>query len=151
MVDARQKGSRAESDVKKFLIEKTGLPWERVPGSGALDEKHKLKGDIYLPDCKNFYCIEVKHYKDSHITHHLLSSKNPQILEWWQQCTRQAIQTGRKPLLIFKHDRSKLYCAFEDFPNGDNYNMLFIRTNGKEFYIALLEEWLINEAPKFTT
>ena len=42
MVDSRAKGARGETIVRDKLRELTGLQWERVPGSGALDPKHKL-------------------------------------------------------------------------------------------------------------
>ena len=89
MVDSRQKGARAESAVKAVLKSATGLNWQRVPGSGALGVEHKLKGDLYIPDANNKYCVEVKHYKDDHLTSAILSGKNPLLFEWWEQAIRQ--------------------------------------------------------------
>ena len=60
MVDPRAKGARTETTVRDTLRKATGLQWERVPGSGALDEKHGLKGDLYVPGEKNKFCVEVK-------------------------------------------------------------------------------------------
>jgi hypothetical protein len=148
VVDARAKGATAETAVKKELIRLTGLNWERVPGSGALDPKHGLKADLYCPGKNNTYAVEVKHYKECHIDHSLISGKSPQLLEWWNQCTRQAKQVSKKPLLIFKHDRSKLYCAFLDIPEGD-YPFIFINKNGCEFYVSLLDDFIINNNPEF--
>lgn len=148
MVDSRQKGATAETKVRDDLRKLTGLKWERVPGSGALDAKHGLKGDLYVPGEKTLYCVEVKHYKDDHFNTSLFTSKNPQLLQFWKQTIRESGQVGKKPLLIFKHDRSKLFCAFEDMPNY-NYSYVFISIDGHEFYIALLEDWVSNEAPKF--
>lgn len=148
MVDSRDKGARAETIVKETLKKLTGLKWERTPGSGALDAKHSLKGDLYLPNEKNNYCVEVKHYKDDHLTSAILTGKSPQLIEWWQQATRQGAQVGRKPLLIFKHDRSKLFVAFEDMPTQD-YRHIFLSIDGYEFYIAQLEEFINKEKPKF--
>ncbi|CAB4134121.1 hypothetical protein UFOVP273_17 [uncultured Caudovirales phage] len=148
MVDSRDKGARAETTVRDELRKVTGHQWERVPGSGALNEKHGLKGDLYIPNEKNNYCVEVKHYSECQIDHTLISGKNPQLLEWWEQTTRQGQQVSREPLLIFKHDRSKLYCAFYEVPSV-NYPHIFISKNGHEFFIALLEDWLKHEKPKF--
>ena len=50
MVDPRAKGARAETQVRDKLRELTALNWERVPSSGALDPKHGLKGDLYVPN-----------------------------------------------------------------------------------------------------
>lgn len=149
MVDSRDKGARAESVVRDELRKLTGLQWERTPGSGALNEKHKLKGDLYIPDSKNMYCVEVKHYKDDHFNSALLTSKTPQLLEWWSQAVRQGIQVDRKPLLIFKHDRSKLFCAYEDMPSAD-YRYIFCSIQGYEFYVAKLDDFINNEKPNFT-
>lgn len=148
MVDSREKGARAESVIKKELRELTGLNWERTPGSGALNEKHQLKGDLYVPGEKNLWCVEVKHYKDDHLTSKILTDKNPQLFEWWSQCKRQADQVSKEPLLIFKFDRSKIFCAFEELPETD-ISFLYVSRHGNEFYITLLHEWIQKEKPKF--
>ena len=111
-VDPRAKGARTETTVRDLLKKHTGLAWERVPGSGALDPKHLLKGDLYVPGRTNLWCVEVKGYAEDHLTSHLLTSKTPQLVEFWQQTTRQGTQVGKKPLLIFKFDRSKVFVAY---------------------------------------
>lgn len=148
MVDVRAKGAKAETDAKTILKKHTGLGWERIPASGALDPKHGLKGDLYLPNKDNVYCVECKHYENDHLTSQILTSKNPQLIEWWQQAVRQGKQVDKKPLLIFKHNRSKFFCAFNDMPIGD-YPNIFVSKNGYYFYISLLEDFLINDKPKF--
>lgn len=150
MVDSRAKGATAETKVRDELRKLTKLKWERVPGSGALDAKHGLKGDLYVPGVTNLYCVEVKHYKDDHLNTSLLTSKNPQLLEFWKQTLRESDQVAKRPLLIFKHDRSKLFCAFLEMPSG-YYSYLYLDVQGYEFYVALLEDWITNESPKFTT
>lgn len=150
MADPRQKGATAETKVRDELRKATGHKWERVPGSGALDAKHGLKGDLYIPQANNVYAVEVKHYKDTYLDYSILTSKNPQLLIWWEQAKRQSIQLNKKPLLIFKHDRSKLFVAFEDMPTAD-YRYMFISAEGYEFYCATLDDWLASEQPKFIT
>jgi len=112
MVDSRQKGARAESALVAQLKKSTGLNWKRVPGSGALHADHGLKGDVYVPNEKNYFAVEVKHYKDCHLTSNVLTDKNPQLLEWWKQAVRQGKQTDKEPMLFFKHDRSKWFVMF---------------------------------------
>lgn len=148
MVDSRDKGARAETVVRDLLRSHTKLKWERVPGSGALNEKHGLKGDLYVPNEKNLYCVEVKHYAEDHLTSAVLTSKTPQLLEWWQQAVRQGLQVQKTPLLIFKHDRSKVFAAFQEMPSAD-YRFIFVCVCGHEFYVALLEDYLRYEQPKF--
>jgi hypothetical protein len=149
-VDPRAKGARAETVIKEALRQHTGLGWERVPGSGALDPKHKLKGDLYIPNSNNVFCVEAKHYADDHLTSAVLTSKNPQLLQFWEQTVREAGQVDKVPLLIFKHDRSKLFVSFEKPPEG-LYNYVFICRDPHMFYVALLDDWLQNETIKFTT
>jgi Holliday junction resolvase len=149
MVDVRAKGAKAESDIKTILRKHTGLGWERTPGSGALDPKHMLKGDLYIPNKDNIYCVECKHYESDHLTSQVLTSKNPQLIEWWEQAVRQGKQVGRKPLLIFKHNRSKMFVAYQDMPTS-NYRMILLSVMGHEFYISQLEDWLAYEKPEFT-
>lgn len=147
-VDPRAKGARAETDIRDKLRVLTGLQWERVPSSGALDAKHGLKGDLYVPNEKNLYAVEVKHYAEDHLTSKLLTDKTPQIIEWWQQSIRQGTQVSKKPLLIFKFDRSKIFVAFQEMPAGD-YRFMYYSGLGYEFYMSLLDDWITNEQPEF--
>lgn len=148
MVDPRRKGARAEGLIKDALIKATGLSWERVPSSGALDPKHGLKGDLYVPNEKNLYVVEAKHYAEDHLNSTVLTSKSPQLIEWWEQAIRQGVQVAKIPILVFKHDRSKLFVAYKDMPSGD-YDYIFVTAKGHEFFVALLDDWLANESPKF--
>lgn len=150
MVDSRAKGARTETVVRDALKKHTGLGWERVPGSGALDPKHQLKADLYVPGRTNLYAVEVKGYAEDHISSALLTGKNPQLIEFWKQSVRQGQQVNKKPLLAFKFDRSKIFVAFLDMPTS-NYRYIFVSIDGHEFYVALLEDWLIHEQPKFVT
>lgn len=148
MVDSRQKGARAEADLVKKLSEHTGLNFKRIPLSGALDAAHGLKGDLYIPNSLNIFCIEVKHYAEDHLTSKVLTSKKAQIIEWWEQAVREAAQISRKPLLIYKFDRSKWFVAFKDMPQL-SYRWMFMNVDGHEIYTALLDDWLFHENPKF--
>lgn len=127
MVDSRQKGARAETALVKELKKVTDLNWKRVPGSGALHADHGLKGDVYVPNEHNYYAIEVKHYKDCHLTSKVLTDKTPQLMEWWSQAKRQGEQTDKQPILFFKHDRSKwfvmmkLHAVGRHFPEAKHF------------------------------
>lgn len=151
MVDSRDKGARAESLIKDALRSKTGLPWERTPGSGALDPKHMLKGDLYVPNRTNLYCVEVKHYAEDHLTSKVLTGKSPQLIEWWNQALRQAKQMNRKPLLIFKFDRSKVFAAYTDMPSYEYIYMFINYPESGPFYVSTLDDFLKNENPKFVS
>ncbi len=148
LVDPRAKGARGETQVRDIFRKHSSLQFERVPGSGALDEKHGMKGDIYVPNEKNLYAIEVKNYEEDSLYSSILINKDPQLLKFWEQAIRQGLQTNKKPLLVYKYNRSKMYVCFPEFPTKD-YNYLFASISGYEFYIAELETWLTNEIPKF--
>ena len=148
MVDSRQKGARAETLIRDHLRKLSGLQWERTPGSGALDPKLMMKCDLFIPGEKNLYVVEVKHYAEDHLTSSILTSKNPQFFDWWEQALRQGRQVNQIPLLVFKFDRSKIFAAFEDIPSA-KYNYMFISSHGYEVFVALLDDWFVNERPKF--
>jgi hypothetical protein len=150
-VDARAKGARTETTVRDLLKKHTGLGWERVPGSGALDPKHLLKGDLYVPGRTNLWCVEVKGYAEDHLTSAILTGKSPQLIEFWQQAVRQGHQVSKQPLLIFKYDRSKVFVAFEEMPTTNRYRYIFVNCGEYEFFVALLEDWLQHEQPQFVT
>lgn len=147
-IDSRAKGARGETVARDALRSLTGLNWERVPGSGALDPKHMLKGDLYIPNCNNAYCVEVKNYADDQISTKLLTGKSPLIIDWWEQALRQGKQVDKKPLLIFKHDRSKLFAAFED-EQWQNYRKIKFELVDYEFSVALLDDFVKHENPQW--
>ena len=148
-VDPRAKGARAETDIRDKLRLATDLAWERVPASGALDAKHGLKGDLYVPNEKNLYAVEVKHYADDQFSSSIFTAKDPVLFQWWSQTLRQALQVGKKPLLLFKHDRSKVFAAFSDKPKGEYMYTYIHYVKLEPFYVCLMEDFLMYENPKF--
>jgi len=136
---SKAKGTRAEAAACKVLTAQTGWNWERIPLSGALDAKHGLKGDIYIPKELMKYSVEVKHYKEDHLTSKMLTGKYPQIQEWWDQTVREQQENeAEHPLLIFKFDRSKWFCAFQEEPFNDYRHFYY----SEGYYLAKLEDYL---------
>lgn len=109
MVSANDKGARGENIVKAELIKQTGLPFERTPSSGALSIKG-LKGDLFIPNMQNLWTIEVKNYEADGFGSHCILGKGD-FIRWWQQVVAAAKFNGNKPMLIYKWNRSTLYCA----------------------------------------
>jgi Holliday junction resolvase len=106
MVDSRAKGARGEYLVRDMLRSYTGQKFERVPASGALEY---LKGDLYVPNCRNFYCIEVKNYKESPLTDKIFTQpKTNNIIRWWKKLEIQAKGGNQEPLLFFKTSISSI-------------------------------------------
>ena len=144
MVDSRAKGARGEYLVRDMLRDATGLKFERVPSSGALEY---LKGDLYVPNQRNYYCIEVKNYKDSPLSDKVFTQpKTNNLVKWWKKIVIQAIGGNQKPLLFFKYDRSKVFVVTDQKPEN-TIEYLFIRF--LDCYVLLAEDWLKHEKVEF--
>jgi len=138
LVNSRQKGARGEEGVCKVLIESTGLPFERVPGSGC----GAIKGDVHIVGKRNRFCIEVKNYAESPLSDKVLTNKTNNLTQWWTKLCLQAKQCRQEPLLFFKYNRSKLFIVTSIKPaTVDKY--LYIST--LNCYVMLSDEWLANE------
>ena len=99
MVDSRAKGQRGEYLVRDMLRDASGLQFERVPSSGALAY---LKGDLYIPDANNAFCIEVKNYEKSPLSDKVFTNKTNYLLIWWEKIVKQAELKLQQPLLFFR-------------------------------------------------
>jgi Holliday junction resolvase len=142
MVDSRAKGQRGEYLVRDLLRNYTGLQFERVPASGALSY---LKGDLYLPDAKNRFCIEVKNYDKSPFTDKIFTNKTNYIVNWWEKIIDQASIKDQEPLLFFKYSRSKVFVVTRIRPENTRYSYY----SWLDCYILMAEEWLENEKVEF--
>ena len=143
MVDSRAKGARGEYLVRDLLREYTNLQFERVPMSGALEY---LKGDLYVPNEKNYFCIEVKNYAETPLTDKILSQiKTNNLIRWWRKLVTQALAGKQRPLLFFKYNRSKIYVGTENKPEYTNY----IYISDLNCYICIAEQWLNQEEVVF--
>lgn len=143
MVDSRAKGARGEYLVRDMLREATGYQFERVPASGALAY---LKGDLYVPNEKNIYCIEVKSYAESPLTDKIFTArKTNNLIRWWKKVEVQAEGGNQQPLLFFKYNRSPVFVATRDEPASADY--LYI--NWLECYVCDALDWLSKEKPEF--
>jgi hypothetical protein len=120
--------------------------FERVPLSGALTY---LKGDVYPPWLPDFpWTIEAKHHKEVD-WNNVLTAKTSLLLEFWDQTTREAMVMKKNPLLVYKWDRSKLFaCWFDDKVTTKNF--VHIRSGTREFYMALLDDWLAEASQVYT-
>ena len=140
---SKAKGSAFEAKIAKLFTEEFGKDFKRVPLSGALEW---MKGDIIcIQDTAWFpYTIECKHYKEIN-WNNLLTAKSAEMYKFWEQTLREAEVMKKKPLLIFRWDRSKDYVAFDD--DLDVVNCIEVNAFKMKFKIALLDEWLV-EAKK---
>ena len=145
MVDSRAKGARGEYLVRDLLRESTGLQFERVPNSGALEY---LKGDLYVPHEKNKYCIEVKNYSESPLTDKIFTApRTNNLIKWWVKLLKQAAGGNQEPLLFFKYNRSTIFVVTADKPEDRTSRYMYI--NWLECYIMEAALWLSKEQPEF--
>lgn len=148
-VDSREKGKRAEYQIRDMLRKYTSLDWERVPGSGAFGQSHSLKGDVYLPPSvgkMSQYCFEIKHYADEKFNSNILNVGESHLEKWWAQAAREGEQMNMKPALIFKKDRGQWLIALDSSdPMIDNLMSrahFIVNKRGMEIVIGLFEPWL---------
>ena len=144
MVDSRAKGARGEYLVRDLLRESTGLQFERVPSSGALDY---LKGDLYVPHAKNRFCIEVKNYESSPLSDKVFTApRTNNLIKWWKKLIQQAEGGNQEPLLFFKYNRSTIFVVTAELPKETDH---FIRIEWLNCYVLVASEWLEAEKPEF--
>ena len=145
MVDSRAKGARGEYLVRDLLRESTGLQFERVPASGALEY---LKGDLYVPHAKNRFCIEVKNYESSPLNDKIFTApRTNNLIKWWKKVVQQAQGGNQEPLLFFKYNRSTVFVVTSDKPLSSSSQYMYI--SWLECYIMVASEWLTEEKPEF--
>lgn len=143
MVDSRAKGARGEYLVRDMLREATGYKFERVPASGALEY---LKGDLYVPNAANKYCIEVKNYADSPLSDKIFTQeKTNNLIRWWKKVVQQAKGGDQEPMLFFKYNRSKVFVVVGTKPKNTKYMYI----DWLNCYVMLAEEWLKQEKVEF--
>ena len=144
MVDSRAKGARGEYLVRDMLRGHTGLQFERVPNSGALEY---LKGDLYVPNEKNRFCIEVKNYESSPLSDKIFTAQRTNnLIKWWKKIVQQAKGGNQEPLLFFKYNRSAVFVVTDLFPENTDQ---FLRIEWLDCHILLAEEWLEKEKVEF--
>jgi hypothetical protein len=143
---SKNKGRAFEYVVRDKMTDTFKSQFERVPLSGALSY---LKGDVYAPWLPDFpWTIEAKHHKEVE-WNNVLTAKTSLLLEFWDQTTREAMVMKKNPLLIYKWDRSKLYaCWFDDKVKTKNF--VHIKSGTREFYMALLDDWLLEASQVYT-
>jgi hypothetical protein len=136
---SKLKGTAFETKIVKTLSDALGKEFKRMPLSGAISY---LKSDIWLPsDTAAWpFSVECKHYAEIE-WNNLLTAKSTEIHDFWRQVYKDATTMNKKPLLIFRWNRSKDFAAYDDFSiECDTY--LEVNAFGHKFRIALLSDWL---------
>jgi len=143
MVNARQKGTKAEREVAAMLKRHTNLDFIQTPGSGS----GKIKGDLYVLEKHNLFLIEVKHYRDMGFSHKIFTQKSNNFVVWWNKAISQAQDMEQEPLLFMKQNYANWYVATTREPIKEKRYMYI---NWLGAYIMNAEKWLENEQIKLT-
>lgn len=105
-INSRKKGSKAERDLAKQMSEWTNKKFARTPSSGGLQWGSSFaKGDIVCTTEGHYFpfCIEIKFHHDISVNELLVSRKSKaKISEFWEQCTRDAKEAKKIPLLFMR-------------------------------------------------
>lgn len=135
---SKAKGSAFEAKIARKFTEAFGKEFKRVPLSGAIEY---LKSDIFVPsDTAWFpYILECKHYKEVK-WNGFLTAKSSDIYKFWEQASNDAVKMDKKPLLVFRWDRSKDFVAYSDQVVVTDY--VEVSAFGQKFRISLLDDWI---------
>lgn len=132
------KGSAYEAKIRDLLTKELKIEFKRMPLSGAIEY---LKGDLWTPhDTAAWpYCIECKHYAEVN-WNGLLTATSSDLLNFWRQAVREAEVMKKKPLVIYRWNRSKDYICWNDEIVLNN--MISYTGFDCEFKMGLLQDWL---------
>ena len=136
---SKLKGSSFETKMVKVLSESLGLEFKRMPLSGAISY---LKSDIWVPsDTASWpFSTECKFYAELE-WNNFLTAKSTDIISFWEQVSKDAVTMKKKPLLLFRWNRSKDFAAYDDY-TIDCSSYVEVKSFGHNFRIALLTDWL---------
>lgn len=107
-INSRTKGNKNERVVAELLTKWTNKPFSRTPSSGGLQWKSSnSKGDVVCTKEGHFFpfCVEVKAHKEIDFSQLLNPKlKNVKVLEFWEQCSRDAKRANKVPLLFMRYN-----------------------------------------------
>ena len=143
MVNARQKGTKAEKEAAAMLKRHIGLDFVQTPGSGS----GKIKGDLHVENKHNLFLIEVKHYKNMGLNEKIFTQKSNNIIVWWNKAIKQAQQMGQEPMILMKQNYSNWFVITTRKPTKDKR---YMHINWLGAYVMNAEKWLEKEEMEFT-
>lgn len=115
--NSRAKGAGFERVVAKLLTDWWGATFHRTPNSGGLHWKNdtRVSGDIVAPqDGGEDFPFNVECKKVEGWTFEQILKGAGEFYKWWEQCSRDAGEHGKIPLLIFSKNRAPVYYALRD-------------------------------------
>ena len=107
-INSRSKGNKNERELAKLFKDWTGKEFARTPSSGGLQWKSSnSKGDIVCTTEGHYFpfCIEAKNHKEINFAELLMpDKKGVKILEFWEQCERDAVKAKKIPILFMRYN-----------------------------------------------
>ena len=143
MVNARQKGTKAEREVAAMFKRHTGLDFVQTPGSGS----GKIKGDLYVENKHNLFLIEVKHYKSMGLNEKIFTQRSNNVVVWWNKAIKQAQEMGQEPLIVMKQNYFNWLIITTRKPSKE---ARYMHINWLGAYVMNAEKWLGKENLEFT-
>ena len=118
---SKSKGSKFEGEVAKTLARwyyDNENALAKTPSSGAMGtvrgKNFAEHADIRQVDCFDKpwpYSVECKFHAEVRLDPFLFDNKRCKVYKFWKQCLRDAEDTGKIPLLVFKENRGEIYIA----------------------------------------
>lgn len=107
-INTRKKGNRAQKNVINVISKWANKKFKSSKQFGGPNWNHDPHvGDILCDTEGHFFpfCIEVKFYEKIDFSHLLVPKiKNIQILDFWKQCTDDARNTQKVPILMMRYN-----------------------------------------------
>jgi len=120
-----RKGANFERRIAKILRNVWGIPLERTPQSGAWG-KMRTKGDLVAPPEMDFSLhVECKNQEGWNLDM-LFTDRGKILQDWWRQCTTQAEEERREPLLIFSRNLRPVYVRL--LPSRPDWTEAILKT-----------------------
>ena len=130
-INSRSKGNKNERELAKLFKDWTGKEFARTPSSGGLQWKSSnSKGDIVCTTEGHYFpfCIEAKNHKEINFAELLMpDKKGVKILEFWEQCERDAVKAKKIPILFMRYNGMPKNFHFIALKNS-HYRSIFLPT-----------------------
>ena len=124
MTNSKRKGSKNERGISHLFVEWTGYDFARTPQSGGMGWHNKLStGDIICTHETHIseftLSIEAKFHRDLDFSHFIdgtFGKKTNKIIDFWDQCLRDADRVKKIPCLFMRRNGMKADMHFVVLP-----------------------------------
>lgn len=153
-INSRSKGARNERKLADLFTKWTGRKFAKSPASGGLHwQSSFVHGDLVCTKEGHYFpfCIEAKSYNKIDFSHLLNPKiKNVDILDFWNQCSRDAKECNKIPILFMRYNGlpSDFHFVVIDMNHFNNLGILQTKTS-KLIYHGNKVDLMIMTSPDF--